>query len=133
MHSRIPRKGNSPHNCKYRILNSEQVTIGVFIVPSPNLFSKQMMSASSAPFGRGSKNQKFSLPFLFSSAKKSRQKMERKFLVLLRCFRLQNESFYFLFVAYWYFSFLRPCGDTRRFLSAFCGSSKLHGFVHWSG
>jgi DNA-binding XRE family transcriptional regulator len=27
-----------------------------------------MMRASSAPFGRGSKNQKFSLPFLFSSA-----------------------------------------------------------------
>ncbi|OHB07501.1 MAG: hypothetical protein A2W64_03920 [Candidatus Zambryskibacteria bacterium RIFCSPLOWO2_02_39_10] len=26
------------------------------------------LRASSAPFGRGSKNQKFSLPFLFSSA-----------------------------------------------------------------
>ena len=29
---------------------------------------KRMARASSAPFGRGSKNQKFSLPFLFSSA-----------------------------------------------------------------
>src|SRR3989338_11695647 len=58
----------------------------VSIVPSSHLFPKQMMShaprawwletksyariprASSAPFGRGSKNQKFSLSFFFSSA-----------------------------------------------------------------
>src|SRR3989344_3264111 len=58
----------------------------VSIVPSSHLFPKQMMShaprawwletksyarilrASSASFGRGSKNQKFSLPFFFSSA-----------------------------------------------------------------
>ena len=60
--------------------------IGACIVPNSHLFPKQMMSharsawwletksyarmsrASSAPFGRGSKNQKFSLPFFFSSA-----------------------------------------------------------------
>src|SRR3990167_11063426 len=36
------------------------------------------------------------------------------------------------FVALWNCSFLRPCGETRRFLSAFGGSSGLRGFVHWS-
>ena len=54
------------------------------------------LRASSAPCGRGSKNKKCSLPFFFSSAGGcggSRQKMERKFLVLLRRFRLQNEHF----------------------------------------
>src|SRR3989344_3700136 len=57
----------------------------------------------------------------------SRQKMERKFLVLLRRFRLLKEQYYFnIFVC----SFLRPCGETRRFLSVFCGSSKLYNFVH---
>ena len=68
------------------ILNSEQVATGVCIVPSSHLFPKQMMwharsvwwfetksyarilRASSAPCGRGSKDQKFSLPFFFSSA-----------------------------------------------------------------
>jgi len=57
------------------------------------------MRASSAPFGRGSKNQKFSLLFFFSSAGGcggSRQKMERKFLVLLRRFRLRNEHLYYI-------------------------------------
>ena len=28
-------------------------------------------------------------------------------------------------------SFLRPCGETRRFLSAFGGSSKPCGFGYW--
>jgi len=55
----------------------------------------------------------------------SRQKMERKFLVLLRRFRLLKEQSYFnIFVC----SFLRLHGETRRFLSAFGGSSKLCGF-----
>src|SRR3989344_417167 len=55
--------------------------------------------------------------------------MERNFLVLLRRFRLLKEQSYFnIFVC----SFLRPHGETRRFLSEFCGSSKLCGFVHWS-
>src|SRR3989338_6949242 len=90
-----------------------------------------MMRASSAPCGRGSKNQKFSLPFFFFSAggvggggkkkKKfffpfffsrggggggSRQKMERKFLVLFRRFRLQNEHFYYI-----------TCGSLTLFIS----------------
>jgi len=57
-----------------------------------------------------------------------RQKMERKFLVLLRRYRLLKEQPYFnIFVC----SFLRPCGETRRFLSAFGGSSKPRGFVYW--
>ena len=44
---------------------------------------------------------------------------------LLRRFRLLKEqSHYNIFVC----SFLRPCGETRRFLSAFCGSSKLCAF-----
>jgi len=65
--------------------------------------------ASSAPFGRGSKNQKFSLPFFFSSAGGvggGRQKMERKFLVLLRRFRLQNEHLYYI-----------TCGSLALFIS----------------
>ena len=49
-------------------------------------------------------------------------KMERNFLVLLRRFRLLKEQSYFnIFVC----SFLRPCGEMRRFLSAFSGGSKL--------
>jgi len=51
--------------------------------------------------------------------------MERKFLVLLRRYRLLKEQSYFnIFVC----SFLRPCGETRRFLLAFGGSLKLCGF-----
>ena len=50
----------------------------------------------------------------------SQQKMERKFLVLLRRFKLWKEQSYFnIFVC----SFLRPCGETRRFLSAFDGNA----------
>ena len=45
------------------------------------------MRTSSAPCGRGSKNQKFSLLFLFLCGG-SRQKMERKFLVLLRRYHI---------------------------------------------
>ena len=80
------------------------------------LFSKTIrartnLRASSAPFGRGSKNQKFSLPFFFSSAGGvggADKKMERKFLVLLRRFRLLKEQHYFnIFVC----SFLRPHGE----------------------
>ena len=40
-----------------------KVTFGVFIVPSPNLFPKQMMQPSSAPLGRGAKP-KISFQFL---------------------------------------------------------------------
>ncbi len=36
------------------------------------------------------------------------------------------------FVVLWRCSFLRPHGETRRFLSAFCDSSGFRGFVHWS-
>ena len=62
------------------------------------------------------------LLFLGGGCGGSRQKMERKFLVLLRRYRLLKEQSYFnIFVC----SFLRPCGDTRRFLSAFGGSLKL--------
>ena len=47
--------------------------------------------------------------------------MERKFLVLLRRFSLRKEQSYFnIFVC----SFLRPHGETRRFLSAFGDSFK---------
>src|SRR3990167_11559134 len=46
----------------------------------------------------------------------SRQKMERKFLVLLRRFSLRKEHHYFITFGC---SFLRPHGETRRFLSAF--------------
>ncbi len=56
----------------------------------------------------------------------SRQKMERKFLVLLRSFSLRKEQpNYDTFVC----SFLHLRGNPRRFLSAFGGSSKLCGFV----
>jgi len=48
--------------------------------------------------------------------------MERKFLVLLRHFILLKEQSYFnIFVCF----FLRPHGETRRFLSAFSGSSRI--------
>jgi len=49
--------------------------------------------------------------------------MERKFLVLLRRFRLLKEQSYFNIFVY---SFLRPRGETRRFLSVFCGGLKLY-------
>ena len=51
--------------------------------------------------------------------------MERKFLVLLRRFRLRNEHLYYIIVVTWSCSFLRPCGETRHFLSVFGGGSKL--------
>lgn len=55
--------------------------------------------------------------------------MERKFLVLLRRFRLLKEQSYFnIFVC----SFLRPHGETRHFLSAFGGSFRVCDFVRWS-
>ena len=44
----------------------------------------------------------------------SRQKMERKFLVLLRRFRLLKEHYHFITFGC---SFLRPCGEMRHFLS----------------
>ena len=82
------------------------------------------MRASSASFGRGSKNQKFSLHFLFlgGGCGGSRQKIERKFLVLLRRFSLRKEQSYFnIFVC----SFLHPHGDRGALLSEFGGSSNL--------
>jgi len=51
--------------------------------------------------------------------------MERKFLVLLRRFSLRKEHYYFINFDC---SFLRPHGETRRFLSTFCDSSKSCGF-----
>src|SRR3989344_5567338 len=69
------------------------------------------------------------LLFLGGGRGGSRQKMERKFLVLLCRFSLRKKQSYFnIFVC----SFLRPHGETRRFLSAFCGNSKLCGSVRWS-
>ena len=59
------------------------------------------------------------LIFLGGGCGGSRQKMERKFLVLLRRFRLQNEHLYYSICGYWSCSFLRPHGETRHFLSAF--------------
>ena len=58
-----------------------------------------------------------------------RQKMERKFLVLLRRFRLLKEQSYFNIIVY---SFLRPHGETRRFLSVLGGNSELCCFDDWS-
>src|SRR3989338_574769 len=50
------------------------------------------------------------------------KKISSTFSVLLRRFRLLKEQSYFnIFVC----SFLRPHGETRRFLSVFCGSLKL--------
>src|SRR3990167_11209268 len=50
------------------LIHPVEFHFGVFIVPNPNLFPKQIMRTSSAPFGRGSKNQKFSfLSFRFSA------------------------------------------------------------------
>ena len=57
--------------------------------------------------------------------REAEKEMERKFLVLLRRFSLRKEHYYFNTFGC---SFLRPHGETRRFLSAFCGSSKLCGF-----
>ena len=52
----------------------------------------------------------------------SRQKMERKFLVLLRRFSLRKEqSYYNIFVCF----FLKPHGDRGASVSVFCGSSNL--------
>ena len=74
---------------------------------------------------------KIFLPFFFSSAGGmggADKKWKGNFWFLLRRFRLLKEQSYFnIFVC----SFLRSCGETRRFLSAFGGDSKLCGFVHW--
>ena len=59
----------------------------------------------------------------------SRQKKERKFLVLLRRFSLRKEHYYFITFDC---SFLRPHCETRRFLSTFCGNPKPCGFDDWS-
>ena len=48
--------------------------------------------------------------------------MERKFLVLLRRFSLRKEHYYFMTFDC---SFLRPHGETRRFLSEFGDSSSF--------
>ncbi|OGI71026.1 hypothetical protein A2643_01160 [Candidatus Nomurabacteria bacterium RIFCSPHIGHO2_01_FULL_39_220] len=59
----------------------------------------RILRASSAPFGRGSKNQKFSLPFFFSSAGGvggADKKWKGNFWFLLRRFSLRKEHYYFL-------------------------------------
>ena len=61
------------------------------------------LRASSAPCGRNAKPKNF--PYLFSffggGCGGSRQKMERKFLVLLRRFRLQNELSLFYHLSFY--------------------------------
>jgi len=52
--------------------------------------------------------------------------MERKFLVLIRRFRLQKEQY--LYFSTFGCSFLRLRGKTRRFLSTISDNLKLCGF-----
>src|SRR3989344_7785988 len=57
--------------------------------------------------------------------REAEKEMERKFLVLLRRFRLRKEQYYFnIFVC----SFLHHHGDRGALVSAFGGSSKLCAF-----
>ena len=65
------------------------------------------------------------LLFLGGGCGGSRQKMERKFLVLLRRFSLRKEHYYFIMFDC---SFLRPHGDRGAPISAFGDNSKLCGF-----
>src|SRR3989338_11463167 len=54
--------------------------------------------------------------------REAEKEMERKFLVLLRSFRLQNEHLYYSICGY-LASFISPSSRRPRgFLSAFCGS-----------
>ena len=93
-----------------------------------------MMRASSAPCGRGSKNQKFSLPFLFSSCLPAGRragvggadkKWKGNFWFCFAASDYEMNILIISFVVLWSCSFLRPCGETRRFLSMFCNSSIL--------
>ena len=86
-----------------------------------------MMRASSAPCGRGSKNQKFSLPFFFSSAGGvggADKKWKGNFWFCFAATDYEMNICIISFVVLWSCSFLRPCGETRRFLSMFSGSLK---------
>jgi hypothetical protein len=90
-----------------------------------------MMRTSSAPCGRGSKNQKFSLPFFFSSAGGvggADKKWKGNFWFCFAVSDYKMNICIIAFVVLWSCSFLRPHGETRRFLSAFGGDSKLCGF-----
>ena len=94
----------------------------------PILNSKRTnLRASSAPCGRGSKPQKFSFPFLFSSAGGvggADKKWKGNFWFCFATSDYKMNISIISFVVLWSCSFLRPCGETRRFLSAFSGSSK---------
>ena len=95
-----------------------------------------MMRASSAPFGRGGKNQKFSLPFFFSSAGGvggADKKWKGNFWFCFAVSDYKMNICIIAFVVLWSCSFLRPHGETRRFLSAFCGGLKLCASVTGRG
>src|SRR3990167_3050084 len=70
------------------------------------------------------------LLFLGGGCGGSRQKMERKFLVFASPFQSPKRAL--LFFNTFNCSFLRPHGETRRFLSALSGNLKLCDFVHCS-
>src|SRR3989344_1580072 len=94
-----------------------------------------MMRASSAPFGRGGKKQKFFfLSFLFSAGGVggADKKWKGNFWFCFAVSDYKMNICIIAFVVLWRCSFLRPHGETRRFLSTFSGSSKLCGFVHLS-
>ena len=93
-----------------------------------------MMRASSAPFGRGSKTKKFPLHSYFSSGGVgggADKKWKGNFWFGFAATDYEMNICIISFVVPWSCSFLRPCGETRRFLSELCGGLELCGFVHW--
>ena len=96
---------------------------------NPNFFPKQserglICAPRPLPAVAGAKTKNFPYLsfFLGGGCGGSRQKMERKFLVLLRRFSLRKEQSYFnIFVC----SFLHPHGDRGAPVSAFGGSSNF--------
>jgi hypothetical protein len=95
------------------------------------IWTRTNLRASSAPFGRGSKNQKFSfLSFRFSAGGVggADKKWKGNFWFCFAVSDYKMNISIIAFVVYSRCSFLRPHGETRRFLSALCGSLKLCGF-----
>ncbi|KKQ97952.1 MAG: hypothetical protein UT22_C0006G0033 [Parcubacteria group bacterium GW2011_GWC2_39_11] len=84
--------------------------------------------ASSAPFGRGSKNQKFPFHFLSAPPTPPAENLKLRKENFWFCFAVSVSEKSTIILKTFDCSFLHPHGETRRFLSVFGGSSKLYDF-----